>query len=105
MGRALSLTAIRTLVLIILTTSAALLYDYTQPVSAFCESGAGCDAVRTSSFATIFGVPQPALGLIAYMIVFGVTLMRHEARRKYLLPLTLVGARSGLASLRFRPSF
>jgi len=99
MRRAFTLVAIRTLVLLILTASAALLYDYTRPLPAFCEAGAGCDAVRASSFAYILGIPQPALGLLAYMVVFGITLMGHEQRRKYLFPSAAVGGVLGVVFL------
>lgn len=99
MRRALTLAILRTLVLVVLTASAALLYDYTRPLAAFCEAGAGCEAVRASSFAYILGVPQPAIGLLAYMVIFGITLLRHELRRKLLFPLSAAGALFGLAFL------
>lgn len=99
MRRALTLAIVRTLVLVVLTASAALLYDYTRPLAAFCEAGAGCEAVRASSFAYVLGVPQPAVGLLAYMVIFGITLLRHELRRKLLFPLAAAGGLFGLVFL------
>lgn len=99
MRRALTLAVLRTLVLVVLAASAALLYDYTQPLPAFCEAGAGCEAVRASSFAYILGIPQPAIGLLAYVVVFAATLTRHETRCKYLPPMAIIGGVLGIAFL------
>ncbi|PIE06082.1 MAG: hypothetical protein CSA75_01405 [Sorangium cellulosum] len=67
MRRALTLAAVRALVLLILTTSSALLYD--------------------------------SVGLFAYLCIFGVTLMRHEFRRKYLTPIATLGGVFGVSLL------
>lgn len=99
MRRAITLVILRALLLVILTASAALLYDYTRPLPAFCEAGAGCDAVRASSFAYILGIPQPAFGLLAYLVVFGITLAGHERRAKLLFPVAVLGAVMGVAFL------
>jgi protein-disulfide isomerase/uncharacterized membrane protein len=99
MRRAFPLAALRALLLLALSASAALLYDYTRPVPAFCEAGAGCDAVRSSSFAYVLGVPQPALGLFAYAFVFTVSLLPRPRRSRLLLPLASLGALLGVAFL------
>ena len=99
MRRASTLVILRALVLVILTASAALLYDYTRPVPAFCEAGAGCDVVRASSFAYILGIPQPVIGLLAYMAVFGITLLGHQRRAKLLFPVAALGGVLGTAFL------
>ncbi len=99
MRRASPLAALRALLLLALSASAALLYDYTRPIPAFCEAGAGCDAVRSSSFAYVLGIPQPALGLLAYTLVFAVSLLPHPRRSRLLLPLASLGALFGIAFL------
>ncbi len=99
MRRASPLAALRALLLLALSASAALLYDYTRPIPAFCEAGAGCDAVRSSSFAYVLGIPQPALGLFAYAFVFAVSLLPQPRRHRLLLPLASLGALLGIAFL------
>ncbi|MCU0694429.1 MAG: thioredoxin domain-containing protein, partial [Polyangiaceae bacterium] len=99
MRRVFSLVTFRTLTLICLSASAALLYDYTRPLPAFCASGSGCEAVRSSQFAYVFGVPQPAFGLVAFLVLFGLTFAPHQRRRKLLLPVAVLGAIAGAAFL------
>jgi len=92
MRRAYTLVAFRTLVLVALAASAALFYDYTRPLAAFCESGGGCETVRHSSFASVLGVPQPLVGLVAFVVLLGGSFKPHAWRAKYLTALATLGA-------------
>lgn len=92
MRRAYTLVAFRTLVLVALAASAALLYDYTQPLPAFCQSGGGCETVRQSQFAYVLGVPQPVIGLIAFVVLLAGSFKPHAWRARYLTIIATVGA-------------
>ncbi len=85
---------LRCCLLVSLAASAALTVDYLNPTGAFCAPGSGCDAVRDSSYAMILGrVPVPVLGVIAFAIVFAVSLLPNTRLRWVLLgPLVFAGA-------------
>lgn len=99
MRRAYTLVAFRTLVLVALAASAALLYDYTRPLPAFCQSGGGCETVRQSQFAYVFGVPQPVIGLLAFVVLLVGSFQPHAWRAKYLTAIATLGGVLGLAFL------
>ena len=85
--------------LVALAASAALLYDYTRPLPAFCQSGGGCDAVRHSQFAYVLGVPQPIIGLFAFVVLLGGSFRPHAWRAAYLTPIATLGGILGVAFL------
>lgn len=99
MRRVLSLVLLRTLILVALAASAALLYDYTRPLAAFCETGAGCETVRNSAFAHIGPVPQPVLGIVAFALLFAITLLPEQHRKRWVLPVAALGGLMGLGFL------
>jgi uncharacterized membrane protein/protein-disulfide isomerase len=99
MSRASTLVAFRTLVLVALAASAALLYDYTKPIAAFCQSGGGCETVRQSPFAYVFGVPQPVIGLTAFVLLLVGSFQPHAWRARYLTAIATVGAVAALVFL------
>ncbi len=45
-----------------------------------CTTG-GCEAVQTSSYSELFGMPVAALGLVAYLVVLAAALARGELAR------------------------
>ncbi len=45
-----------------------------------CTTG-GCEAVQTSSYSELFGMPVAALGLVAYLVALGAALARGELAR------------------------
>lgn len=49
-----------------LGVSALLLYEYAAPAAQFCGDGGGCDLVRHSAYASLFGVPTPAFGVVFF---------------------------------------
>lgn len=67
-----------------LAVSAALFVDYTSPVPTFCGVDSGCAAVRGSGFGYVplgaLYVPVPVFGMLAFALLFGVSLTR-ELRR------------------------
>lgn len=82
-----------------LGTSALMLYLYLSPEAGACGPGGGCDAVRTSAWSTVAGVPLPWLGL-AYFGLLTAALLRPELRRRWLLvALGLGGVLSGITLL------
>jgi len=46
-----------------------LLWVYTSPSRPIVCLGTGCDAVRASSYAHLFGVPMPVFGVAAYLVL------------------------------------
>ena len=46
-----------------------LLYAYTSPSHPMVCIGAGCDAVRTSAYSTLWGVPLPVFGVLGYALL------------------------------------
>ena len=57
------------LVLAALVASAALFVDYLKPAPVFCDEGGGCGTVKQTSFAHVFGVPTPAVGLLGMAVI------------------------------------
>ena len=62
------------LVLAALVASAALFVDYLKPAPVFCDDGGGCGTVKQTTFAHVFGIPTPGIGLFG-MAVVAVTLL------------------------------
>ena len=56
-------------VLAALVASAALAVDYLQPAPVFCSEAGGCEAVRQTVFAAVFGVPTPIIGLAGFLVL------------------------------------
>lgn len=52
-----------------LGVSLYLTYMYTTDQVAFCLGSGGCEAVQYSPYAWIFGIPIPALGAAAYLLL------------------------------------
>ena len=59
-----------------LAASTVLLVDYTRPVPIFCAQGGGCDAVKRTVFAHVLGVPTPAFGVAAFVMLGVLTGLR-----------------------------
>lgn len=62
-------TLLAALSLLGLFDSLYLLWVYTSPSRAMVCLGSGCDAVRASSYAHLFGVPLPAFGVASYTVL------------------------------------
>lgn len=59
-----------------LAASTVLLVDYTRPVPIFCAQGGGCEAVKRTAFAHVGGIPTPAFGVAAFVILGVLTGLR-----------------------------
>lgn len=93
--RALAL-ALTTLAAIGAGTSLLLLHEYLWPEAGACGPGGGCEAVRTSAYSHVLGVPLPVPGLVffsAFLAVLLVPRLRTRAR------LVALGAAGGLTAL------
>ncbi|HEX2674643.1 MAG TPA: vitamin K epoxide reductase family protein, partial [Polyangiaceae bacterium] len=84
MRRALGLFGVRLAAVFSLAVSAALLVDYISSTPTFCGVGSGCAAVRASGYGYLVvaqqPVPVPALGMLAFAILLGITLTRSLTR-------------------------
>lgn len=60
----------------------------------YCPLGSGCDAVQSSRYAVVFGIPVALLGLTFYavLLVLGLRHLRSERRWALALPVAGVGA-------------
>src|ERR1043166_8301941 len=52
-----------------LFVSLYLLWVYTSPTRTMVCMGTGCDAVRLSKYAELFGVPMPVFGVAGYLLI------------------------------------
>jgi uncharacterized membrane protein len=70
-----------------LGVSLYLAWVYTADTVAVCFGNHGCDLVQHSPYAWIGGIPVPALGAAAYVLLaaLAVAALRLEARRELLL--------------------
>jgi protein-disulfide isomerase len=94
MPRALILVLFRMLVLVALAVSSALLYDYKGGAPAFCATGDGCAKIKESMFANIAGIPTPFIGVAAFGVLFGLSLLSHARRKQWMVPVSVLGALS-----------
>ncbi len=70
------LVLLRLPLLVALTASAALWIEYQNAGDpAFCSAGSGCAKVRASEYSRLFGVPLPIIGLVAFGILYALSLM------------------------------
>jgi uncharacterized membrane protein len=73
--------------------SVYLLYVAVTDARAYCPAGSGCDAVLSSRYSRLFGIPIPLAGLAFYWALLGVTIwpMEHARRTRLLIPLAAAG--------------
>ncbi len=82
-----------------LAASGALLVDYTTHAPVFCAEGGGCEALRETVFAMPFGVPLPAIGLLAFFSLGMLAVMRGPRVRLANLLAAGLGGLVGLGLL------
>jgi predicted DsbA family dithiol-disulfide isomerase/uncharacterized membrane protein len=74
-------TLLRLALLLALAASAALTIDYLSQNPAFCGATSGCGVIRRSGWGYLGPVPMPALGLMAFVSVLGLSLGPPPLRR------------------------
>lgn len=86
-----------------LFASAYLLYTYVSGAPIACGPAAGCEVVRLSKWAWTFGVPRPLLGIVFYMGLFGLLVVRvvTEWKERWLYRLTMIAAAIGFIESAF----
>jgi predicted DsbA family dithiol-disulfide isomerase/uncharacterized membrane protein len=89
----------RLALLVAVAVSAALLIDYYQPLPAFCDVGSGCYKVRASGYGSIWRVPLPLIGLLAFTSLMAISLVHNDAGRKLTRILAVLGGCVGLVLL------
>lgn len=86
----LKLVLFRLLTLIALAACCASLLDHLLPSPAFCGFRAGCETVTQSSFGTLFGIPLPIWGLVAFGTFYLLTLFPNRPISRLLGPAAIV---------------
>jgi len=79
-------------VLIGLTVSAFLLVDYLRPAPVFCEVGGGCDRIRQTDYSSFLGAPLPAFGMLGFLALGVLTLLRGAVVRRIEFALAVFSA-------------
>src|SRR5262249_807 len=93
------LNALRGFAVAALAFSSATAVEYYTRSGAFCASGSGCAAVRSSSVGRAFGDALPALGVIGFVAVVLATLSRHARVRLFGVSFAVAGAIAGVVLL------
>jgi uncharacterized membrane protein len=62
-------------------------FQHTPPV---CLNGSGCEVVQKSRWSELFGIPVALLGLLTYLSIFTITVVRHPLARQAGAMLALV---------------
>lgn len=92
-------SVVLTLALVGLGTSALMLYLYLWPGAGACGPEGGCDAVRTSQYSRLAGIPLPYLGLAYFAALAAALLVPRLRRRPVLGALAIGGVATGLTLL------
>jgi len=82
--------------LIGLAASAMLAVDYRNPVPVFCAEGTGCDALKHTPFAALFGVPTPLFGIVGFVATGVASLLPGRTARVGQTVLSGVAAATGI---------
>jgi uncharacterized membrane protein len=62
-----------------LGVSAYLMWGYTVPgASLSCGESSGCEAVKNSQYASLFGVPMPVGGLLIYSVLLALAIFQNH---------------------------
>jgi uncharacterized membrane protein/predicted DsbA family dithiol-disulfide isomerase len=69
-------------ILVALATSTLLLVDYLRDLPVICAEGGGCDAIKRTAYAHVFGVPTPAFGVAAFAALGLLALLRNKRGRQ-----------------------
>jgi uncharacterized membrane protein/predicted DsbA family dithiol-disulfide isomerase len=78
-----------------LGASAALCVDYARTAPVFCAEGGGCEAVKHTAFASLWGVPTPLFGLLGFGSLATLAVLSGPRVRGANAAVALVGAAVG----------
>ncbi|MDX9723102.1 MAG: thioredoxin domain-containing protein [Myxococcota bacterium] len=92
------LLLLRLSALLALAFSSASAVDAWAPAMTFCAPGEGCDVVAQSEIGRAIGAYLPALGLLSYALIFGLSLLRRPRARRIAALFALL---AGLGALAF----
>jgi predicted DsbA family dithiol-disulfide isomerase/uncharacterized membrane protein len=85
---------------LVLSVSSALLVDHLGDNSAYCQANSGCVAAKEAALRWFGPVPVPAIGLIGFAVLLGLSLfVERRGVRRLLLASSVLGATIGLAFL------
>jgi uncharacterized membrane protein/protein-disulfide isomerase len=82
-----------------LAASAVLLVDYVRGVGVFCDDDGGCGKVRQTVFASVGGIPTPAFGVVAFLVIGALALARGPLARAAQVGVSITGAAVALVLL------
>lgn len=85
-------------VLAALAASTMLAVDYVRPIPVFCSEGGGCDALKHTPLASLFGVPTPFWGLVGFLAVGVTALLEGRVARMVYVALASF---AGFVGVRF----
>lgn len=79
-----------------LAVSFFLFYEYSLSGPVVCPIGNGCDIVRASPYSSFLGISLPILGIIFYVFMAGLSILRSQnLTNKNLAALQLLSALAG----------
>lgn len=90
------LIIIRFIALVALAVCAALLMVYFRPETLLCGPGFDCDAVTSSPFSKVAGVPLPVIGMLAFAAMLACSLSSQPRWLRLMRFLALAGSVIGL---------
>lgn len=91
-------------ILVAIVAATSLLVDYLRPAPVFCSALSGCDELKKSEYAALFGVPLPALGLAGLVVLLGLWFFTAKRARQAFALVGAVGAVAAgyLLSVQFK---
>lgn len=69
------------LILFLISLGSSLVIS-TQPISAYCDPGSGCDIVQHSSYASTFGIKNSHFGIIGFSLLSIITYLQIKSPSK-----------------------
>ena len=90
------LDALRGVALVALAASVLLLIEWSLAGPRLCGFASDCDRVTRSRFGSPLGIPLPALGVLAFGAVFGLSLAPGTRAGRLLRPLSIATALAGV---------
>ncbi|MBU1031674.1 vitamin K epoxide reductase family protein [Patescibacteria group bacterium] len=80
-----------------LAVAAFLFYEYTYANSVYCLVGTGCNIIRNSPYANFLGISIPAWGIVFYLIMAILALLRsHSSENQFLFRMQILAATVGV---------